>query len=44
MAEDDIVVTGEWCKGVLEDYGVRNFSGRGVQYHLGFHHWNDLCR
>lgn len=39
----DIVVTGEWCNGVLAEHGV-HFQGRGVQYHLGHHHWSDLCR
>lgn len=42
----EIVITGEWCRGVLESHGehASNFRGRGIQYHLGFHHYDDLCR
>jgi hypothetical protein len=42
----EIVITGEWCHGVLESHGENssNFRGRGIQYHLGFHHYDDLCR
>jgi hypothetical protein len=42
----EIVITGEWCLGVLESHGENssNFRGRGIQYHLGFHHYDDLCR
>jgi hypothetical protein len=42
----EIVITGEWCHGVLESHGEKssNFRGRGIQYHLGFHHYDDLCR
>jgi len=42
--ETSIVVAGEWCHGALEDYGIRYFKGRAVQYHLGFHHMDDTCR
>lgn len=38
-----LVITGEWCAGVLDEYGVRHF-GRGLQYHLGFHHNSGRCR
>jgi hypothetical protein len=42
----ELVITGEWCHGVLESHGERPsaFRGRGIQYHLGFHHFDDLCR
>lgn len=42
---NDIVITGEWCNGVLEEHGPgpASFTGRGIQYHLGFHHLSDLC-
>jgi hypothetical protein len=42
----EIVITGEWCHGVLESHGENssNYRGRGIQYHLGFHHYDDLCR
>ena len=45
-AELAVVITGEWCKGALVDYSEEagRFAGRGVQYHLGFHHRSDLCR
>jgi hypothetical protein len=36
-------MTGEWCSGVLEEYGVQH-HGRGLQYHLGFHHHHGRCR
>lgn len=36
MAGDEVVFTGEWCAGVMQDHGIdRIFKGRGVQYHLG---------
>ena len=35
-----VVVTGEWCRAVLTEYGVKPHRGRTVQYHLGFHHDN----
>lgn len=38
-----LIVTGEWCNGALVDYGMRGFLGRGMQYHLGFHHMSDIC-
>lgn len=40
----NLVITGEWCHEILDDYNVSNFSGQGVQYFLGFHHANDFCR
>jgi hypothetical protein len=42
----ELVITGEWCHGVLESHGENSaaFRGRGIQYHLGFHHFDDLCR
>lgn len=41
----EVVVSGEWCRGVLQDHGVWDiFQGRGVQYHLGFHHDDGGCR
>ncbi len=48
---EEVVFSGEWCREVLDDFlssstsgqkGV--FAGRGVQYHLGFHHYSDTCR
>ena len=44
-SNSDIVITGEWCRGVLVEHGdgPANFAGRGIQYHLGFHHYSDLC-
>ncbi len=54
-ADSDLVVTGEWCNGVMKDFNIHPdqdndhdnakgvFLGRGVQYQLGFHHHNDLC-
>lgn len=41
-----VVITGEWCRGALQDYSEEAalFPGRGVQYHLGFHHRSDVCR
>lgn len=44
IPESDLVITGEWCSGVLDEYGIKSFAGRGIQYHLGFHHFNDMCR
>ena len=38
-----IVISGEWCHEVLADHGVAYHKGRGVQYHLGFHHYRDMC-
>ena len=40
-----IVVTGEWCGAVLEEYGLDpgRHRGRSVQYHLGFH-FDNPCR
>jgi len=42
----EIVITGEWCSGVLASHGTgpEGFLGRGLQYHLGFHHYDDQCR
>ena len=59
--EEQLLITGEWCRGVLEEYGVSvdNSSldgsggpggprgqghGRGLQYHLGFHHHGGRCK
>ena len=79
--DNDIVITGEWCGAVLNDFNIstdvhkfglnvmnsrntRNFKkieesdrfadrtdktffhykGRGIQYHLGFHHASNFCR
>ncbi len=46
------MISGEWCHEVLQDFFQSSkssvmsgsFAGRGVQYHLGFHHWSDTCR
>ena len=38
-----IVISGEWCHEVLKDHGLAYHRGRGVQYHLGFHHYRDMC-
>ena len=40
-----VAITGEWCHEVLEDHGIPDghFQGRGIQYHLGFHHDGDIC-
>lgn len=36
MIGNEVIVTGEWCLGVMGDHGIANsFRGRGVQYHLG---------
>jgi hypothetical protein len=43
MHNHRLVVTGEWCAGVLSEYGVSH-HGRGLQYHLGFHHHSGRCR
>jgi len=40
----NLVITGEWCHEILDDYNVSNFAGQGIQYFLGFHHANDYCR
>ena len=38
-----VVITGEWCHEVLHDHGIDYHHGRGIQYHLGFHHYRDIC-
>ena len=38
-----VVITGEWCHEVLRDHGLDYHRGRGIQYHLGFHHYRDMC-
>ena len=38
-----VVITGEWCHEVLNDHGIDYHHGRGIQYHLGFHHSKDVC-
>lgn len=38
-----IVISGEWCHEVLKDHGLTYHRGRGIQYHLGFHHYRDMC-
>jgi hypothetical protein len=42
--EEDLIITGEWCEGVLREFGLEHFAGRAIQYYLGFHHATDICR
>ena len=42
--DSSIVITGEWCSGVLLEHKARNFNGLGLQWFLGFHHRNDFCK
>jgi len=42
--DNSLVITGEWCHEILDDFNVSKFAGRGIQYFLGFHHSNDYCR
>ena len=42
---NDVVILGEWCHAIA-DFNLTTplpFLGRGVQYHLGFHHSRDIC-
>ena len=42
---NDVVILGEWCH-AISDFNLTiplPFLGRGVQYHLGFHHSRDIC-
>lgn len=41
---DSLIITGEWCHGVLEDYNITKFNGKAIQYYLGFHQFSDTCR
>ena len=44
ITEETIIITGEWCHGAKDDYGISGFAGRAIQYHLGFHSSQDICR